>query len=235
MRYVISDIHGEYALFVELMRKIAFSERDELYICGDIIEKGEDSVKLLKLISMMPNAHAIRGNHEEAFLDYYYSLMRENEDYDAVLERLREYIFGDGHLLTWDLVEYIEELPYYLETEDFICVHAGLPLDESGAVPELESVPPEELLYNRKFKNPDVLPRNSKCVFYGHTSSVAVFGDAKIVGFYRGKDKPNGIKDYIKVHMDTGTFTSGILACFCIDTCTSHFVTKKETKPSKML
>ena len=42
MRYVISDIHGEYSLFVELMQKIGFSKNDELYICGDIIEKGDD-------------------------------------------------------------------------------------------------------------------------------------------------------------------------------------------------
>ena len=31
MRYVISDIHGEYSLFIELMKKIGFSENDELF------------------------------------------------------------------------------------------------------------------------------------------------------------------------------------------------------------
>ena len=228
MRYVISDIHGEYSLFVELMQKIGFSENDELYICGDIIKKGDDSVKLLKLISEMPNVHAIRGNHEEAFLNCYYALMREQDDYDFVLENLRDYIQGDGKLLTWELVEFIESLPYYIETDDFICVHAGVPLDDNRIVPMLEKVPIEELLYNRKFKSPDVLPQNSKCVFYGHTSSMSVFGDARIVEFYRTEEKPNNIKDYIKVHMDTGVFTSGVLACFCIDTCTSHFVTKRK-------
>ena len=96
MRYIISDIHGEYSLFIELMQKIGFSENDEFYICGDIIEKGDDSIKLLKLISEMPNVHAIRGNHEEAFLNYYYVLMREKDDYDVVLNNLRDYIQGDG-------------------------------------------------------------------------------------------------------------------------------------------
>ena len=218
MRYIISDIHGEYSLFIELMQKIGFSENDELYICGDIIEKGDDSIKLLKLISEIPNVHAIRGNHEEAFLNYYYVLMREKDDYDVVLNNLRDYIQGDGKLLTWEIVEFIESLPYYIETEDFICVHAGVPLEDNGRVQPLETVPIEELIYNRKFKSPDVLPQNSKCVFYGHTSSMSVFGDARIVEFYRTEEKPNNIKDYIKVHMDTGVFTSGVLACFCIDT-----------------
>ena len=46
MRYVISDIHGEYFLFLELINKIGFDDSDELYVCGDVIEKGDDSVKL---------------------------------------------------------------------------------------------------------------------------------------------------------------------------------------------
>ena len=57
MRYIISDIHGEYSLFIELMQKIGFSENDEFYICGDIIEKGDDSIKLLKLIIQLLNTN----------------------------------------------------------------------------------------------------------------------------------------------------------------------------------
>ena len=71
MRYVISDIHGEYDLFVKLLDRIGFSSRDELYVCGDIIEKGRDSIKLARLIFSMPNAYVIMGNHEHAFIQYY--------------------------------------------------------------------------------------------------------------------------------------------------------------------
>ena len=40
MRYVISDIHGEYDLFIRLMEKIGFSDNDDLerileLLCGD--------------------------------------------------------------------------------------------------------------------------------------------------------------------------------------------------------
>ncbi|MBP3401914.1 MAG: metallophosphoesterase [Clostridia bacterium] len=39
MKYVMADIHGEYELFVRMLEKISFSKNDELYICGDIIER----------------------------------------------------------------------------------------------------------------------------------------------------------------------------------------------------
>ena len=67
----MSDIHGEYELFLKLLDKIGFSENDELYICGDIIEKGRDSVKLARYIFSMPNAKVIMGNHEDAFIKHY--------------------------------------------------------------------------------------------------------------------------------------------------------------------
>lgn len=46
MKYIVSDVHAEYELFVRLLERISFSEEDEMYICGDIIDKGEDSIKL---------------------------------------------------------------------------------------------------------------------------------------------------------------------------------------------
>ena len=55
MRYCISDIHGEYEMFRELLRRISFSEKDVMYICGDIIDKGEKSIHLAKLISSYDN------------------------------------------------------------------------------------------------------------------------------------------------------------------------------------
>lgn len=230
MTYVMSDVHGEYSLFLELLSKINFSNNDILYICGDIIEKGPESIRLAKYIFSHNNIKVIRGNHEEAFLKYFYSLMRDREgNYDEVLTKLREYIGGDdSHLLDWDVVDSIERLPYYIETEDFICVHAGVPLGEDGKIPDLKTVPVEELIYNRKFKMPEVAPLDSRCVFYGHTSSMSVFGDARIVEFHRGIVPPKSIKDIIKVHLDTGVFTSGVLACFCVETCTSEFVRKRK-------
>lgn len=224
MKYVISDIHGEYELFLALMRKIGFSASDELYVSGDFIDKGDGSVQLMKWLSSKPNVHCIRGNHEEALLSYYYSLMRDTEDYGEVLERLKDYIKGDGQLLDWDIIEWLEALPYYIEADSFICVHAGVPLNEDDEILPLSDVPAGQLLYNRRFKNPDVLPRSEKCVFFGHTATECVSSEAAIIAYKRSGTEGKSINDYIKVHLDTGVFTSGRLGCFCIDSCTAFYV-----------
>lgn len=219
MRYIISDIHAHYELFLKLISKIGFTEKDELFICGDVIDKGSGAVKLLRHIASHPNMHMIRGNHEELFLKYYASLMQENEDYGAVLDGLKEYLGGDAELLTWELVDYLESLPYYIEEDDFICVHAGVPLLENGEIPPLDTVDSEELLYNRRFKNADVLPKGAKTVFFGHTSL-----DIPKIALYSRSEEPKDIHDCIKVQLDLGTLISGVLGCFCIESLSAHYV-----------
>ncbi|WP_455810217.1 metallophosphoesterase, partial [Clostridium butyricum] len=39
-RYVMSDIHGCYAEFIEMLQKINFGDDDELYVLGDIFDRG---------------------------------------------------------------------------------------------------------------------------------------------------------------------------------------------------
>ncbi|MBO4963238.1 MAG: metallophosphoesterase, partial [Clostridia bacterium] len=127
MRYVISDIHGEYDLFLKLLNKINFSSSDEMIVCGDIIDKGVDSIKLLKYVMTKDNIRCIIGNHEYYFLKYYLSLMQNSpEDFDFVLKKLMEHFPYDTDLLNWDVMDYLESLPYFIEEKDFICVHAGV-------------------------------------------------------------------------------------------------------------
>lgn len=229
MRYVMSDVHGEYELFIKLMKKIGFSADDELYICGDVIEKGRGSVRLARLLFSMPNVHVIMGNHEHAFIGYYNFMMQEHDgDYDTVLQKLKDYInlSGDGDLLDWDVVDRIESLPYYIEADDFICVHAGLTLTDSGEIPPLDKVSHDELVSNRRFKNPDVVPVNSKCVFFGHTATSAVCGENKFIAYNKPGIKPDGIRGFAKIHLDTCTMISGVLGCFCVDTCRAFYVAR---------
>ena len=82
MTYVISDVHGEYHLFIKLLEKINFSNSDTLIICGDVVDKGLDSVKLLQYVLSKSNIKMIIGNHEYDFLKKYWALtlaMREQD------------------------------------------------------------------------------------------------------------------------------------------------------------
>ena len=227
MDYCISDIHGYYDLFCRLLDKINFCSGDKLYVLGDIIDKGPDSIRLSKLLFSMPNAICIAGNHEYDFLKYYRALMRQTEDYDFVLEKLRGY-FTDGKLLDWETMEQFDFLSFYVETDDFIGVHAGIPVKDGRLLP-ISQATCEQLVYDRRFKDKDILPQNGKCVLYGHTPVRYLAGNDEILlyprnGAVRGS---TNIADYCKVHLDTGVAQGGVLGCFAVNTCQSFYVSER--------
>ncbi|MCR4598431.1 MAG: metallophosphoesterase [Acetatifactor sp.] len=47
--YVISDIHGCFEEFWQMLRKIRLSEDDRLYLAGDCIDRGKQSLEMLKV------------------------------------------------------------------------------------------------------------------------------------------------------------------------------------------
>ena len=62
--FVISDLHGQFVLLQLLLQKINFSDNDELYILGDIMDRGPNSIDIYYFVQAMDNIHMIKGNHE---------------------------------------------------------------------------------------------------------------------------------------------------------------------------
>lgn len=62
--YVMSDIHGEYGMFMEVLQKIQLKEDDTLYILGDILDRGPNPIKIIRKLMEMPNVICMVGNHE---------------------------------------------------------------------------------------------------------------------------------------------------------------------------
>ena len=224
MTYVLSDIHGEYDLFISLLKDISFSSDDVIYICGDVIDKGKSPARLAAFVSKYPNIKVILGNHEYEFLKYYHSLMSQDADTETVIRALREY-FVDGEYLDWDTVDWIESLPSYIETDSCIFVHAGVPYNDKRELLPLSTVADEELLYDRHFKDKSFVHTSPKCVFFGHTETSAITGKDEILAYLRrGAKPPYSIRDFYKVHLDTGAWSRGTLGCFCIENCMVHYV-----------
>lgn len=65
MRYVVSDIHGNKEAWESIKRKIKFSDNDEMYILGDVIDRGENGIEILMEIMNTCNMHMVLGNHED--------------------------------------------------------------------------------------------------------------------------------------------------------------------------
>ena len=62
--YVLSDIHGQYDAFMNMLKQINFSDNDTLFVLGDAIDRGPDGIKILKTIMKMDNVKMFLGNHE---------------------------------------------------------------------------------------------------------------------------------------------------------------------------
>ncbi len=45
--YAVSDLHGQYKMFIKLLEKVGFSADDQLYMLGDAIDRGPDGIKIL--------------------------------------------------------------------------------------------------------------------------------------------------------------------------------------------
>ncbi|MBQ7864195.1 MAG: fructose-bisphosphatase class III [Lachnospiraceae bacterium] len=69
--YVISDIHGQFDALMQMIEQIAFSEEDELYIIGDVIDRGPKSVECIRWIMEQDNVLTLLGNHELILYDTY--------------------------------------------------------------------------------------------------------------------------------------------------------------------
>lgn len=146
---VISDIHGCYDEFNKLLGLVKYSSaNDQLILLGDYIDRGKDNKKVVEFVRELEGygVIALRGNHDQMFLDYVkrphnynnaYNYLRNGgettlknyiEDFDSYQwhdESYRKWA-NDIILLHSDDVEFLDSLPYYYETEDYIFVHAGI-------------------------------------------------------------------------------------------------------------
>lgn len=78
MDYVTGDIHGCFDKFMKLLKKIKFSEKDNLYIIGDVIDRGPKPIETLQYIMKQPNIYMTLGNHEDMMLIY----LNEPDDFN---------------------------------------------------------------------------------------------------------------------------------------------------------
>ena len=67
--YAISDLHGHYSTYLKLLEKIKFSDKDYMYVVGDVVDRGRYGVKIIQDIMKRKNVELILGNHELMMID----------------------------------------------------------------------------------------------------------------------------------------------------------------------
>ncbi|MED2945442.1 metallophosphoesterase family protein [Bacillus swezeyi] len=180
--FVLSDIHGELEKFEEIMKHWNPATMN-LAILGDMIDRGENSLKVVQKIMQFKKKYkdqvvVLKGNHEDMFL-----LFLEVQDYETgdwyfnnggnrtcVSFVDDEYIFFKSYeerarqmLQRKDEIKFIRKLPLYYEFGNVLFVHAGI----SPLLDDWKETPRNDFLWSRgcwNFKN-----QTGKIVVFGHT------------------------------------------------------------------
>ena len=137
MTYVISDLHGRYDLYLEMLKQIQFSDGDALYILGDAADRNEGGIRIYKDILQRVNVHMLMGNHERMMLQ---ALSKPHETSLNGRETNRQIWYRNGgettekefraepELVQRRIVNYLEELPLNIplpvNKTRFLLVHA---------------------------------------------------------------------------------------------------------------
>ena len=142
MRYVIGDIHGCYKTLVSLLdHRLNLQKRDEFYFVGDFIDRGPGSRQVIDFLFDLRQegyqVFPVRGNHEEMLLDAwtnptadrYMLWMMNGAEQTLISYDIPSHRFMDEACLNElpeDHLDFLRGMPYYIELEDYIIVHAGI-------------------------------------------------------------------------------------------------------------
>jgi serine/threonine protein phosphatase 1 len=217
MTYVMSDLHGNYQKFKEILEQIRFGERDILYILGDIVDYGEESMELLADLSLRLNVYSIAGEHDFTavrMLSGFDKMLKSGAQPDGEFIAEMTAWVQDGGQPTLDgfralteeqregVLEYLEELSLFEEVEvngeTYVLVHAGIADYEEGC--DLDDYSPEDF-----FSEPldASYPLMEDCtVVVGHVPT-------KNSSILRGEGS---------IFLDCGAGEGGRLGCLCLET-----------------
>lgn len=234
-KIIISDIHGCYYEFLRLLSKVQYNYKtDALYLLGDYMDRGERSREVLefvcKFLSKTEHVKIIGGNHDDMFLawlddrDYAASPYTndKNGGMATILSFAPFYVKGenDDEVRAYikdkfaEEVEFLRNLPFYIEDDQHIYVHAGIDPEKENW--KETSNKDFRWIRNRFF---DVPNPNQKTVVFGHTATAVLYGKERFdVWFSEGK-----------IGIDGGTKFGGQLNALVIEDGTYTCYSEKTT------
>ncbi|UUO24433.1 symmetrical bis(5'-nucleosyl)-tetraphosphatase [Colwellia sp. M166] len=120
--YFVGDIQGCYSELKALLTQVAFSrQNDQLYVAGDLVARGPNSLETLRFIkSLGKSAKVVLGNHDLHLLAVYYGIKKVKKQ-----DKLSALLSAPDltSLMTWLIQQpLIQKLP----DEETYMSHAGL-------------------------------------------------------------------------------------------------------------
>ena len=195
MTYVMSDIHGQYEKYSQMLKKINFSDEDTLYILGDVLDRGDQPIKILYDMSLRPNVVPIMGNHEH-MAEYILRKLNveiteqslETNWNTEIIKAVNEWYENGGYPTSKEfsrlspddreyILDYLREFSFCEEItvgeNTFVLVHGGLP--DFSPDKDLEEYHPILSLYTKTDYNK--IYYSNKYLITGHTPTFSFSPD----------------------------------------------------------
>ena len=228
MIYVVSNLHGNYAKFKELLKVISFRDTDIMYVIGDIVDYGEESMELVGDLSVRYNIYPIVGEHDYTavkMLSGFEKMLKSGETPDKkFIAKMTEWA-ADGGQATLDafrtldaemregIIDYLSDMTLYEEVEaggrDFLLVHAGIAGFKKGI--DLEKLKPEAFFT----ESLDLTKKyfDDKIVVVGHNPTTEENGGNGKIFFGNGS-----------IAIDCGEARGGTIGCLRLNDMKEYYV-----------
>lgn len=238
MIYVISDIHGCYDEYMELLEKIRFSDEDELYVLGDVVDRGPEPIKVLQDMMLRPNVYPVIGNHDYVALRILQKLnveiQEENVDNYLSEKDMLDYFYWikDGGKTTAEkfqklspdekeeILEYIKEFSLYeevyLNEKKYILAHADIHGYEDWK--SFEDYALADFIFYRADYQKRYSSDENTVIVTGHTPTFLIRED-RLPLIYN----ENG-----HLAIDCGCVYGERLAAYCLDNGKTEYVIRKK-------
>jgi predicted MPP superfamily phosphohydrolase len=206
-QWVIPDIHGCFKTMKTLIEKqIMPDKKDTLFFLGDFIDRGPDSKSVIDYIRTMQNdgyqLRLLLGNHEDYCVQAvnaehnrkrFFGLKEANrikKEWEKYGGKEAQDSFGLTDLRDFpaEYIDWMRDLEYFIELDDFILVHAGLNFEIENPFTDKRA-----MLWLREFKvNPSKI--KNKTVVHGHVPVSLEFIDMSLKNpAYHFIDLDNGV------------------------------------------
>ena len=238
MIYVMSDIHGCFEEYQEMLEKINFNKHDTLYVIGDILDRGKHPLDIIQDMMLRPNIIALLGNHD--LMAYYIlnhlnmEITHKNVDNHLSEQFMKLYLswIEDGGSTTLHqfkqlsshqrkaILNYIQDFSLYEEItvndQQYVLTHAGI--DHFQENKPLSDYDITDFLFHRS--DYGHIYYQDKWLVTGHTPTILI----------REDKQPLIYKKNHHIAIDCGCVFGKQLACYCLDNQKEYYVKRKTSR-----
>lgn len=150
--FAVSDLHGCYTELKEALDNAGFQEGNPNHILiavGDMFDRGSEQKEMYEFLVKLDNSKQLKyilGNHDLMLIDLFKGdthLAEFNCRRNGLIKTLEQIFFkrkwSYGRYLSMiratkefqDMAKWLMSKPLFLETEDYVFAHAGIPFDDN--------------------------------------------------------------------------------------------------------